>query len=91
MSSLKIDHLSHHRLTKLAHALGKSVSELAEEAINEWMDTNGEPILKGIERRRKQAEEAKRTVIKKAGRLLEFSATQTNRRISKDKAKVSDD
>ena len=71
MRALEIDHVNHHRFTKLAKALGKPVSEVAEEALNEWMECNGVPILKTIERLQKQ---------RQAGQLLEFPGGKTSGR-----------
>jgi hypothetical protein len=76
MPPVIIKHETHQRIAAYAKATGKSISSSADEAINEWMTTNGEPIMKFIERQKK----------KPAGRLL---ASMPNRNSNDFRDKLS--
>ena len=85
MKPLEIDHVAHHRLKQLSKAMGKPLYELADEVINEWMETNGVPILKALERREKASKSS--NSAKKTGQMLQFPARQTRGRKSHKRTK----
>lgn len=53
MPPVILSHATHQRIAAYAKATGKTISASVDEAINEWMVTNGEPIMKFVERQKK--------------------------------------
>lgn len=51
MQSLLLSDATYKRIAAFASRIGKPASTAADEAINEWMDTHGDPIVKSVNRR----------------------------------------
>jgi hypothetical protein len=64
MPPIILKSMTHQRLVEFATATGKTVSSSADEAINEWMDYHGEPIVRRLKERENHTNGA--------GRLLPF-------------------
>jgi hypothetical protein len=50
--TIAIDARTYLGLQKIADGTGKTLTEAADEALNEWMEVNGEPILKALQRKK---------------------------------------
>lgn len=70
MQTVNLNRMTHQRIATYAKVTGKSVSAAVDEAINDWMETHGEPIMKAVERRERQKQE-------RTCRVLMFSAQRT--------------
>lgn len=77
MRPVNLSSVTHQRFANFARVTDRTVSDVVEEALNFWMDTNGEPHLKFLER--KEAE--KRRATGTTGRLVVFQSVQKTRRI----------
>jgi hypothetical protein len=53
MPPVILNHETHQRIAAYAKVTDKSVASAVDEAVNEWMDINGEPIMKSVERKKK--------------------------------------
>lgn len=71
MSELMLSNATTKRIAAYASRTGITASAAANEAINEWMDTNGDPVINRLDRLAKQTvcrnlvtfPKAKRTAI----------------------------
>jgi predicted DNA-binding protein len=57
MQTVNLNRTTYQRIATFAKVTGKTVSSAVDEAINDWMDTHGEPIMKSVERRERQKQE----------------------------------
>lgn len=48
MQQIQISSVVHHRIAEYARRTGRNVSSVADEALDEWMDCHGEPVLKRL-------------------------------------------
>jgi predicted DNA-binding protein len=66
MSNVTLERDTYEMYADLANRTGKTVSAVANEALEYWMENNGVPILKALARRRANAGK------KAFGRVLPF-------------------
>jgi hypothetical protein len=77
MRSIELKSLTHHWFTKYARVTDRTVADVVDEALNFWIDTNGEPMLNFLERK----ETKKRRAAGTTGRLVVFQSVRKSRKI----------
>jgi hypothetical protein len=55
MDTITLNKVTHRRIENYAKCTGQSVTEVAREALNFWMDTMGDAVLEELERREIEA------------------------------------
>lgn len=74
MRPVNLSSVTHQWFANFARVTDRTVSDVMEEALNLWIDTNGEPILNFLER--KAAKKRRASGTDGVGRLLPFRAAR---------------